>query len=105
MTSRILFVAQELSYEPQGVMSLAAVLRQAGHEVALTVATEEDPVARAISYQPDILAYSVLTGSQAGYLALNQRLRAALGSSRAAQRESSRSSLLLADRIPPSSPR
>ena len=84
MTSRILFAAQEMSYEPQGIMSLAAVLKQAGHEVALTVATEEDPVARAISYQPDILAYSVMTGSQAGYLELNRRLRAALAPLRSA---------------------
>ncbi|MGE5602073.1 MAG: B12-binding domain-containing radical SAM protein, partial [Nitrososphaerales archaeon] len=84
MTSRILFVAKELSYEPQGVMSLAAVLKQAGHEVALTVATEEDSVARAVSCQPDILAYSVLTGSQGGYLALNERLRAALAPVRSA---------------------
>lgn len=84
MTSRILFVSQELSYEPQGIMSLSAVLKQAGHEVALTVATEEDPVARAVSYQPDILAYSVMTGSQAGYLALNQQLRAALAPIRSA---------------------
>ncbi len=84
MRSRILFVAQELSYEPQGVMSLAAVLKQAGHEVALVVATEEDPVARAVSYQPDILAFSVMTGSQRGYLALNQRLREALAAPRRA---------------------
>ena len=66
-------------------MSLAAVLKQAGHDVALTVATEEDPVARAIDYQPDILAYSVLTGSQMGYLALNQRLRAVLAAPRSGE--------------------
>lgn len=84
MTSRVLFVAKELSYEPQGIMSLAAVLKQAGHDADLVVATEEDPVAFAVGYQPDILAFSVLTGSQAGYLALNQRLRAELDPLRAA---------------------
>ena len=61
---RILFVAQELSYEPQGIMSLSAVLKQAGYDVALTVVNMEDPVAYAAQYWPDILGYSVMTGSQ-----------------------------------------
>jgi anaerobic magnesium-protoporphyrin IX monomethyl ester cyclase len=75
---RVLFVAQELSYEPQGIMSMAAVLKQAGHQVALTVADLEDPVQFAVDYQPAILGYSVMTGSQRGYFALNRRIRAAL---------------------------
>lgn len=78
MAARVLFVSQELSYEPQGIMALSSVLKKAGHEVALTVVTEEDPVARALTFQPDILAYSMMTGSHRNYLALNQRLRTAL---------------------------
>ena len=75
---RVLFVSQEISYEPHGIMSLSAVLKQAGHDVALTVANVEDPVARAVAFQPDILGYSVLTGSQRGYFNLNLRIRQAL---------------------------
>jgi radical SAM superfamily enzyme YgiQ (UPF0313 family) len=59
-------------------MSMAAVLRQAGHDVALAVADREDAVAAAIAYRPDILGYSVMTGSQGGYFALNRRIRAAV---------------------------
>lgn len=81
---RVLFVAQEISYEPQGIMSMSAVLKQAGHDVALTVANIEDPVAYARDYQPDILGYSVMTGSQRGYFDLNRRIREALDPLRAA---------------------
>ncbi len=81
---RVLFVAQELSYEPQGIMSMSAVLKQAGHDVALTVADIEDPIAFARQYQPDILGYSVMTGSQRGYFDLNLRIRQALNPERAA---------------------
>lgn len=75
---RVLFVAQEISYEPQGIMIMSAVLKQAGHDVALTVADMEDPVAFAVGYRPDILAYSVMTGSQRGSFDLNRRIRRAL---------------------------
>jgi anaerobic magnesium-protoporphyrin IX monomethyl ester cyclase len=61
------------------MMSLSAVLKQAGHDVALTVATLEDPTRVARSFQPDILAYTVLTGSQRYYLDLNQQIKKALG--------------------------
>ncbi len=81
---RVLFVATELSYEPQGIMSMSAALKQAGHTVALTVADIEDPLAYALNFQPDILAYSVMTGSQRGYFELNRRLRAGLNPRRAA---------------------
>ena len=77
-------MAQEISYEPQGIMSMSAVLKKAGHEVALTVASLEDPVAFARAFDPDILGYSVMTGSQRGYLELNLRMREALNPLRAA---------------------
>ena len=80
---RILFVARELSYEPQGLMSMSAVLKQAGHEVALTVADQEDAVAYAVVYRPDVVGFSVLTGSQQGYFDLNRRIRTALDPVRA----------------------
>ena len=61
--TRILWVEKQIDYEPQGMMSLSSVLKQAGHEVALTIATREDPIQVALAFQPDILAYTVLTGS------------------------------------------
>ena len=81
---RVLFVAQEISYEPQGIMSMSAVLKQAGHDVALTVADIEDPIAYARDFQPDVLGYSVMTGSQRGYFELNRSIRQALNPARAA---------------------
>lgn len=81
---RILFVAQEISYEPQGVMSMSAVLKQAGHDVALAVAEVEDPVPFALAYQPDVLGYSVMTGSQRSAFELNRAMREALAPARAA---------------------
>ncbi len=84
MPARVLFVERDISYEPQGIMVLSAVLKQAGHDVALTVANLEDPVAFALDYQPDILGFSVLTGSQRFFFDLNRRIRNALNPVRAA---------------------
>ena len=77
--ARILWVEKQIDYEPQGMMSLSSVLKQAGHEVALTIATREDPIQVALAFQPDILAYTVLTGSQRYYLDLNLQIKQALG--------------------------
>ncbi|MDW8099427.1 MAG: radical SAM protein [Anaerolineae bacterium] len=79
MGARILFVLRQLDYEPQGIMQLAAVLKAAGHEVGLTVAALEDPVKAARRFAPDVLAYSVFTGSQQEYVRLNRRLKEATG--------------------------
>jgi anaerobic magnesium-protoporphyrin IX monomethyl ester cyclase len=75
---RVLFVAQQIDYEPQGVMYLSSALKAAGHEVELAVAAHHDPVAVARDFRPDVVAYSVITGSQRYYLALNRRLKAEL---------------------------
>ncbi|HSJ56574.1 MAG TPA: cobalamin-dependent protein, partial [Anaerolineae bacterium] len=74
----MLFVAQQIDYEPQGVMYLSSALKAAGHEVELAVAAHHDPVAVARDFRPDVAAYSVITGSQRYYLALNRRLKAEL---------------------------
>jgi anaerobic magnesium-protoporphyrin IX monomethyl ester cyclase len=73
---RILFVEKQIDYEPLGVLYLSSVLRQAGHEVRLAIASDQDPVAVARDWHPDVLAYSVYTGSQTYYRDLNQRIRA-----------------------------
>ena len=45
MTVRVLFIDQQIDYEPQGIMHLSSVLKGAGHEVELAVAAHQDPVA------------------------------------------------------------
>ncbi|MEJ2209873.1 MAG: radical SAM protein [Anaerolineae bacterium] len=73
---RVLFVAQQIDYEPQGIMYLSSALKAAGHEVELAVAAHHDPVAVAREFRPDVAAYSLITGSQRYYLDLNRRLKA-----------------------------
>jgi radical SAM superfamily enzyme YgiQ (UPF0313 family) len=75
---RVLFVAQQTDYEPQGIMHLSSALKAAGHQVDLAVAAYHDPVAMACEFQPGVVGYSVITGSQRYYLDLNQRLKAAM---------------------------
>jgi radical SAM superfamily enzyme YgiQ (UPF0313 family) len=75
---RVLFVEKQIAYEPQGVMQLSSVLKEAGHEVEIAIAAQEDPVQVAKEFEPDILGYSVMTGSQRYYFELNQRIRRAL---------------------------
>lgn len=75
---RVLFVEKQINYEPQGIMQLSSVLKQAGHEVALAVADLEDPVQVAREFEPDIVGYSVMTGSQRYYFDLNLKIREAL---------------------------
>lgn len=73
---RLLFVTQQIDYEPQGIMYLSSALKAAGHQVELAVAAHHDPVAVAREFRPDVAAYSVITGSQRYYLDVNRRLKA-----------------------------
>ena len=82
MSARVLFVEKQIDYEPQGIMQLSAMLREAGHEVGLAIATQEDPVQVAVEFQPDIVGYSVMTGSHQYYYELNQRIKKALNGSK-----------------------
>jgi radical SAM superfamily enzyme YgiQ (UPF0313 family) len=70
---RVLFIlpCQNDGLEPLGVLQLAAALRAAGHDVRATV-----PVRRSIArlfqtFQPQVIAYSVITGWHKETLALN----------------------------------
>jgi len=72
----LLFIVKEIDNEPQGILLISSVLKQAGHQVSLAVATEEDPVAAAVRLRPDVVGYTVYTGSHPWYLALNRRIRA-----------------------------
>jgi anaerobic magnesium-protoporphyrin IX monomethyl ester cyclase len=72
----LLFIVKEIDNEPQGILLICSLLKQAGHQVSLVVATEEDPVAAALRLRPDVLGYTVYTGSHLWYLELNRRIRA-----------------------------
>jgi len=74
----LLFIVKEIDNEPQGILLISSILKQAGHQVSLSVATEEDPVEAARRLRPDVVAYTVYTGTHNYYLDLNQRIRAAL---------------------------
>jgi anaerobic magnesium-protoporphyrin IX monomethyl ester cyclase len=75
---RILFITQQIDYEPQGIMHLSSAVKAAGHQVELAIAAHTNPVATARTFQPDVVAYSVITGSQRRYLALNRQIQAAV---------------------------
>jgi len=78
MQMHLLFIVKEIDNEPQGILLIAALLRRAGHQVSMVVATEEDPLQAALRLQPDVVGYSVYTGTQRYYLELNRRIKARL---------------------------
>ena len=59
---RILFVVKSKTIETLGVQYLAAVVKQAGHEAKIVEI--EDAIHHARLLQPDIIGFSVMTGSQ-----------------------------------------
>ena len=77
--AKVLWVEKQIDYEPQGVMSISAVLKEAGHDVQLTIAAQENPVEYAKKYQPDVVGYSMMTGSQHYYFKVNRAIKEALG--------------------------
>ncbi len=74
----LLFIVKEIDNEPQGILLISSLLKQAGHQVSLVVATEQDPVEAALRLRPDAVGYTVYTGPHSWYLELNQRIRAQL---------------------------
>lgn len=72
---RILFITYDVYMEPLGILYLSSVLKQAGYDTELAVLNEEDVMAVARRFQPDVVAHSLHTGVQAFHLALNSRLK------------------------------
>lgn len=75
---KILFITKPYLIDPLGLASLSASLKQAGHQVFLirtTDVTGSDILQRVEEIVPDILAYSVYTGSHNFYKDLNINLR------------------------------
>jgi anaerobic magnesium-protoporphyrin IX monomethyl ester cyclase len=75
---RVLFIEKQIDYEPQGIMQLSSCLKRAGHETHLAIAAQEDPIQLAREIEPDIVAYSVMTGSHQYYFDLNRQVKSAL---------------------------
>ena len=74
----LLFIVKEIDNEPHGILLISSLLKQAGHQVSLVVASEQDPLEAARRLRPDVVGYTVYTGPHTWYLELNQRIRAQL---------------------------
>jgi radical SAM superfamily enzyme YgiQ (UPF0313 family) len=62
--------------DPLGIMYLAAALERAGQQVELVdVALEPRWLERAAGFRPDVVCYSVMTGSQGLFLEVDRKLR------------------------------
>lgn len=61
-----------------GLLYLSSVLLGAGHEIRRAIASDEDPVEMARAWKPDVVGYSVHTGSQGYYRDLNLRIKGAV---------------------------
>ena len=72
---RVLFIVKQVDYEPQGILHLSSVLKQAGHEVRLCIVDQKDPLKATEEFEPGIVGYSVTTGLQKYYLDLNRRIK------------------------------
>jgi radical SAM superfamily enzyme YgiQ (UPF0313 family) len=72
--ARILFV-QSLFVEQFGVMTLSAVAKSKGHDVALAAGSDSHIMSKAREFHPDVVGFSVLTGYQMRYLQLGQAIK------------------------------
>lgn len=72
----ILFIYKFANYEPLGIMTLASVLKDAGHKCSYLDLHFENNISACIKkISPDIIAYSIITGSQKHYQHLNLKLK------------------------------
>jgi radical SAM superfamily enzyme YgiQ (UPF0313 family) len=74
----LLFIIKEIDNEPHGIMHISALLKREGYQTSLAVAVEENPVEAALRLKPDVVGYTVYTGTQNYYLDLNRQIRAQL---------------------------
>jgi len=74
----LLFIVREIDNEPQGILLISSLVKQAGHRTSLVVATEEDPLEAVRRIKPDVVGYTVYTGTQKYYMELNRQIKAAL---------------------------
>jgi len=75
----LLYILKEVDNEPHGILLTSALVKQRGsHRVSLVVATHEDPLAAALRLQPDVIGYTVYSGTHHYYTDLNRRIKAQL---------------------------
>ncbi len=72
---RVLFILKQVDYEPQGILHLSSVLRDAGHDVSLCIVNQQDPIDAVSEVRPGMVGYSVTTGLQHYYLQLNRQIK------------------------------
>jgi radical SAM superfamily enzyme YgiQ (UPF0313 family) len=78
--ARILFI-QDIGYEHIGTMYLAAVLKQHNHKCDLLIENlESNIIEKARIYQPDLVGFSVVTGTQQWSLDMAKRIKSVLHS-------------------------
>lgn len=80
---KILFIIKAPVYEPQiGIMQLSAVLKKQGHQTDLVIINKHDTFADILkqikTYNPDIIAYSLISGNENFFLDLNKKLKKGL---------------------------
>lgn len=71
---RVLFISKPFIIEPLGIMSLSASLKRNGHTVNI-ITTNENVEEEIKQFNPDILAYSIITGDQGFYDRININLK------------------------------
>lgn len=70
---KVMFVVKSKAIECLGVMYLAAVVKQAGHEARIVDINEAEETV--FTYQPKIIGYSVMTGDGNKFQELNRKLK------------------------------
>lgn len=72
---RILFATKTFVIEPLGIMYLMSALKKAGHKPDIIQVDEEDINIYIKKFKPDIIAYSLTTGSHSYFQELNRELK------------------------------
>jgi len=72
----LLFIVKQIDNEPQGILLISSLVKQAGHRTSLVVATEEDPIEAVRRLKPDVVGYTVYTGTHGYYLDVNRKIKA-----------------------------
>jgi radical SAM superfamily enzyme YgiQ (UPF0313 family) len=70
---KILFVVKSKVMENLGVMYLASVVKQAGHETKIVDINQGWP--EALSWNADIMGYSIMTGDQDRFKQLDSNIK------------------------------
>ncbi|MCK9612279.1 MAG: B12-binding domain-containing radical SAM protein [Bacteroidales bacterium] len=73
---KILFIYSYANYEPLGLMTLSSVLKKGGHQCQyLDLKFEKNIIKKIKKLSPDIISYSLITGSHHDYKQFNTELK------------------------------